>query len=331
MIDDLIFDIGMHNGDDTAYYLFKGYRVVAVEANPVLVEHGRARFQREIEENRLTILPVGVAPAAATSTFWVNDVQSDWSSFDREVGCRDGMPCHAVEVPCVPLRDLMDQYGVPYYLKIDIEGYDIYCLEDIDPDDPPGYVSTEANSLEYLVILARKGYNAFKCIRQSSHHAEPPPGGRWTRRIRRQLDAHPALRRALTALGVRRVTSAFRRPPTPEERAAAKLKQQWLWPAVDAPAEERGRLQRAIIQTEWLFPSGSSGPFGEDTPGEWRSLEEVAYQWLTAELRIFDRAPGGLSYMPEGVEWYDFHATRKGRVANRIRPAPSQSRSRPWR
>ena len=29
----LAYDIGMHNGDDTAYYLAKGFRVVAVEAD----------------------------------------------------------------------------------------------------------------------------------------------------------------------------------------------------------------------------------------------------------------------------------------------------------
>ena len=32
------------------------------------------------------------------------------------------------------------------------------------------------------------------------------------------------------------------------------------------------RLQR--------FAPGGSGPFGEDTPGEWKTLEEVAYNWL---------------------------------------------------
>lgn len=33
---DLIFDIGANNGDDTAFYLKKGFRVVAIEADPAL-------------------------------------------------------------------------------------------------------------------------------------------------------------------------------------------------------------------------------------------------------------------------------------------------------
>lgn len=42
---DLIFDIGMHNGDDSDYYLKKGFRVIAIEANPTLCALGAARFK----------------------------------------------------------------------------------------------------------------------------------------------------------------------------------------------------------------------------------------------------------------------------------------------
>jgi len=35
---DLIFDIGANNGDDTAFYLKKGFRVVAIEADPALAQ-----------------------------------------------------------------------------------------------------------------------------------------------------------------------------------------------------------------------------------------------------------------------------------------------------
>ena len=41
MVPDLIYDVGMHNGSDTAYYLHKGFRVLAIEANPVLAKQGR--------------------------------------------------------------------------------------------------------------------------------------------------------------------------------------------------------------------------------------------------------------------------------------------------
>ncbi len=43
-----IIDLGMNNGDDTAFYLAKGYNVVAVEANPHLVAAARVRFAKDI-------------------------------------------------------------------------------------------------------------------------------------------------------------------------------------------------------------------------------------------------------------------------------------------
>ena len=60
-IEDLIYDVGMNNGDDTAYYLSLGFRTVAIEANPELVEQAKARFAREIASGRLIILNIGIA------------------------------------------------------------------------------------------------------------------------------------------------------------------------------------------------------------------------------------------------------------------------------
>lgn len=39
---DLIFDLGMHHGHDSEYYLKKGFQVVAVEANPLLCARATA-------------------------------------------------------------------------------------------------------------------------------------------------------------------------------------------------------------------------------------------------------------------------------------------------
>ena len=52
------------------------------------------------------------------------------------------------------------------------------------------------------------------------------------------------------------------------------------------------------------YPSGASGPFGEDSPGEWGDLESVAYEWLHFATGNHNR--GALN--PYG--WFDFHAAR---------------------
>ena len=55
----------MHRGEDTAYYLAKGYRVVGFEADPELAAECAARFAGN---ERLTIVEGAIAPPAAGDT-----------------------------------------------------------------------------------------------------------------------------------------------------------------------------------------------------------------------------------------------------------------------
>src|SRR4051812_29464982 len=87
---DLVYDVGMHNGDDSAYYLRNGYRVVAVEANPLFAGRARERFAAEIADGRLTVLEVGIADGEGEASFWVCEDHTDWSSFDRSIAGRNG-------------------------------------------------------------------------------------------------------------------------------------------------------------------------------------------------------------------------------------------------
>src|SRR4051812_9876678 len=68
---DLIYDVGMHEGQDTDFYLKKGFKVIAFEANPNNVAFGKKRFAREVEEERLIIVE-----GAITENFSSNGHQS---------------------------------------------------------------------------------------------------------------------------------------------------------------------------------------------------------------------------------------------------------------
>jgi hypothetical protein len=52
----LIFDIGCHEGQDSDFYLRKGFTVVAVEANPALCVQLKQRFSQEIEDGQFTLV-----------------------------------------------------------------------------------------------------------------------------------------------------------------------------------------------------------------------------------------------------------------------------------
>lgn len=174
--DDLVYDIGMNNGDDTAYYLHRGYRVVAVEANPVLVARARERFATEIATGRVIIKNAGIAEQEGDFPFWICELHSEWSSFDRSIASRENSGHYTITVPCIRFRSVIEEHGVPHYLKIDIEGNDHLCLADLTPDTAPTHVSVEASEIDLVDQLRDLGYDRFKCISQFQYlPLELPP------------------------------------------------------------------------------------------------------------------------------------------------------------
>jgi FkbM family methyltransferase len=168
-----IFDIGFHNGDDTAHYLQRGFKVIAVEANPTLAAEGRTRFAEAIASGQLELLSVGIAKEPGQLDFYVNESNSEWSSFVPAFGQRGGR-FSVLNVPTTTMAELLRRFGTPYYAKIDVEGNDWHCLNDIPVDDPPQYVSVEAHRLEYLAVLYGRGYRQFKIVNQTTHIGFPP-------------------------------------------------------------------------------------------------------------------------------------------------------------
>jgi FkbM family methyltransferase len=273
---DLVFDIGVNNGEDTAYYLRRGFRVVGVDANPAMVAFCEGRFEGEIRAGRLTLLNVGLAADEGTASFFVSEGNGGvWSSLDPALALRGDLGSHAVTVQARSLRSLVQEYGVPFYLKVDIEGAEHLCLRDIDRTEAPAYVSFEAHEgrLENLFLLVQAGYTRFKLIDQLTFRQVMPPrlhSWRLTAATLSRL-AKEQLRRIP---GLVRVVRLVRR-----ERPAARSPLQLSTPR---PPES----------------SMSSGPMAEDTDGPWRSVEDVAYAWLY--------------YVRETItsNWYDVHAAR---------------------
>lgn len=81
--DNLIIDVGMHIGNDTAFYLAKGFRVVAVEANPKLVDQARVRLSHEIATGRLTICNSAIVNYDGEIEFYVSDEHPDTGTISK--------------------------------------------------------------------------------------------------------------------------------------------------------------------------------------------------------------------------------------------------------
>lgn len=165
----LVFDIGMHIGQDSVNYLKEGCKVVAVEANPVLTERNAEKFKKYIDDGSLIILNVGISDKEGVLPFYVNKKTSEWSSFDLGLGSRNNTPYEVKNIPCVTTASLFEKYGMPYFMKVDIEGLDYLCINDLPNVSAPEnvkYVSCEASQISLLDTLHQKGYTKFKLIHQ---------------------------------------------------------------------------------------------------------------------------------------------------------------------
>ena len=163
-----VFDIGMYDGSDTEYYLSEGYRVVAVEANPVLVERATRRFQQSISEHQLVIINAAIVRNTIDSV--VLNLSGDdlgASSIDETwVSARN--PIGRVRVPAMQISKMFQSHGIPFYLKVDIEGADGQCVLSLTKDTKSNYISFEAGEDlgELIEHLQTIGYRDFRAVNQ---------------------------------------------------------------------------------------------------------------------------------------------------------------------
>jgi FkbM family methyltransferase len=284
MIPNLTYDVGMHNGDDAAYYLRQGYRVVAIEANPVLAAQGAERFAKAVAAGDLTILNIGISDQEGELPFWVCDGVSEWSSFDKAIASRDEVDHHQIVITCRRFGSILKEFGVPYYLKLDIEGNEIYCLRDLAPPDLPRFVSFEktVKAIEALAVVRDLGYTGFKLI--SQHNLLPV-----------EYPVSPEQRRYERVLSLLKSRNIFLRVA---RRLGAKV---WL----------RRLANRTRTRCGWVFPPGSSGPFGEDLAGRWQSFDEMV-ETLGRANAAWGRNEASPFWGDKDYSfWADFHARRE--------------------
>lgn len=164
----LVYDVGANNGDDSAYYLTKGCRVVAIDANPDMCACLRDRFRPEIEQGRMIVINVGVSDVSGELEFHVNRSRPAISTFEKERFDEfDWVPddWHTVRVPVVPLSEIIDKRGAPYFIKVDVEYYDRKVLFDllVNRVRPP-FISAEAHEIDVYCLLVAMGYTRFRLV-----------------------------------------------------------------------------------------------------------------------------------------------------------------------
>jgi FkbM family methyltransferase len=206
---DLIYDVGLHKAEDAEFYLRKGFRVIAFEAEPKLIAFCRQRLKEFVDNGQLTIIegaivsPEGLDAGQKTVHFYTDPFNSSWGTVlsnwaERNARLREtrlrNMPnetsSSVIEVDAVDFPHAIRKHGVPYFMKIDIEGCDLVCLNALCGfKERPTYISIESDKTSFkniereIELLAELGYTSFKAVNQAkvhlSHSPQPPKEGKY--------------------------------------------------------------------------------------------------------------------------------------------------------
>ncbi len=133
---------------------------MAIEANPRLADRVRNRLSADVENRRLTILELAISDRAGLADFWVTPAEDTFSSLIEEY-----LPAYLtswsgkerIQVKYETLDAILQEYGIPYHLKIDIEGSDINCIKAMRGfQGKPKYVSFECRVWASLELGKRR-------------------------------------------------------------------------------------------------------------------------------------------------------------------------------
>jgi FkbM family methyltransferase len=165
----LIFDIGANRGYKTGMFLRLGARVVSVEpdeASQTLLEQQFINYR--LRKPAMVIVPKAVSDKSAVEKMWIdapgsalNTLSDKWAETLRHDGDRFGEGLEFAkfkEIETVSIDDLVAEHGLPFYIKIDVEGHELKALQGMHRPVP--YLSFEVNLPEFR----QEGIECVRCL-----------------------------------------------------------------------------------------------------------------------------------------------------------------------
>lgn len=128
---DIAFDIGANLGQTTDKLLHVANRVIAVEPSAECVRELRKKYKNNAA---ITTVNKGVSDKDELLPFNYNETRSRTSSFIR--GWNEEGTVRSYFIRTTTLDALIEEYGKPQFIKIDVEGFELRVLKGLTQKIP---------------------------------------------------------------------------------------------------------------------------------------------------------------------------------------------------
>ena len=142
---DLVFDIGANVGNRVQVFLEIGCKVVAIEPQQECINELRRKFGTSID-----IIEKGLGEKEEEKTLHISDTNTisslseEWIKSVKETRFSKHEWNKTVQIKLTTMENLIRQFGVPKFCKIDVEGFELEVLKGLKQPVP-------GLSLEYTV------------------------------------------------------------------------------------------------------------------------------------------------------------------------------------
>ena len=145
---DLVFDVGANVGSRSKLFLNIGAKVVAFEPQPELCEHLTQHLRLH---KRFTIMPTALGSNLSVVKLKISDahvlssMSNRWIKSTTQSGRFASYNWNkSIDVKVDTLDNMLTKFGVPRFVKIDVEGYELEVLQGLSR--PVKHLSLEFTS-----------------------------------------------------------------------------------------------------------------------------------------------------------------------------------------